>query len=272
MRDLTPFLCVPSHVHLCNPRWRDRNQAVSPRRQWLFGPVRVHLCKPRRGRSTRARRTPSAVSLALLLTVALSRVGVVLTVAAPVVGVVLAPAPLRRCLVGPVVGIRLELCTLPASPARALTGGLGAVTLLGDIAPRHEQAAAGRTPPLGHGTPPGWGTAYRERRRFGRNRQWCVRSSARRCGPHRLRGSGSSPRVPGGSLRERVNGLCLAGGLEAPAAGRPCAGEATRSSTLPVASGAPLSPFSPLLLQLVVVAPQAAEAAGGRARRSVGKG
>jgi len=83
---------------------------------------------------------------------------------------------------------------------------------------------------------------------------------------------GAQPRVPGGSLRERVNGLSLAGGLETPAAGRPCAGEATRSSTLPVASGAPLSPFSPLLLKLVVVAPQAAEAAGGRARRSGGKG
>jgi hypothetical protein len=83
---------------------------------------------------------------------------------------------------------------------------------------------------------------------------------------------GAQPRVPGGSLREQVNGLCLAGGLEPPAAGRPCAGEATRSSTLPVASGAPFSPFSSLLLKLFVVAPQAAEAASGRVRRSVGKG
>ena len=126
--------------------------------------VRVHVCNHRR-RWTRTGRTSAAVALALLLAVAGGGIGVALTVVTPIRGMALAPAPLGRRLIGPVVCVRLELLALPATPARALTRPLGAVALLGNVAPRLEQAAAGRTPPLSHGSPPGLNTSYQEIRR-----------------------------------------------------------------------------------------------------------
>ena len=88
--------------------------------------------------------------------------GMALAVAAPVIRMAFAPALLRRGLVSLVIRIGLELLVLPALPACSLTRPLGAVTLLRNIAPRLEQAAAGRTPPLGHGPPPGSETSYQE--------------------------------------------------------------------------------------------------------------
>jgi hypothetical protein len=66
----------------------------------------------------------------------------------------LAPALLRRRLIGSVVGVGGELLALPAAPTRALTLGAGAITLMGNMAPRLERASAADTAPLCHGLPP----------------------------------------------------------------------------------------------------------------------
>ncbi|HME21242.1 MAG TPA: hypothetical protein VKI44_07800 [Acetobacteraceae bacterium] len=52
------------------------------------------------------------------------------------------PGPLRLKLIGPVVGVTLELAPVPASPALTLTGRQAAVTLLGNLRTRPEQLTA----------------------------------------------------------------------------------------------------------------------------------
>jgi hypothetical protein len=91
-----------------------------------------------------------AVASPLLKTVMIGVIGSPRPVLAPVIAMAIRPGSLRQNLIGAVVGVSLQLASLPAAPALALAGRHGAIPLMWNLRSRPECLFACRAPPILH--------------------------------------------------------------------------------------------------------------------------